>query len=67
MRGETCALRAKLAHLSREIGRVRTVVGQQADDARPWAAAETPAEAYLQLELRRLHAASACPQEPPGS
>lgn len=36
---------------------VRTVVNEQAEDEGLWFIAETAAEAYLQQELRRLHAA----------
>lgn len=37
--------------------RLRALVSEQADDPGLWFVAETAAEAYLQQELRRLHAA----------
>jgi hypothetical protein len=43
-----------------EIGalkRIRAVVDRQAEDEGLWFVAETASEAYLQQELRRLHAA----------
>jgi hypothetical protein len=36
---------------------VRQLVDQQADDAGLWFFAQTPTEAYVQQELRKLHAA----------
>jgi hypothetical protein len=36
---------------------VRAIVDEQAEDEGLWFVAETAAEAYLQQELRRLHAA----------
>lgn len=36
---------------------VRKVVNEQAEDEGLWCVAETAVEAYLQQELRRLHAA----------
>jgi hypothetical protein len=36
---------------------VRAIVDEQAEDDGLWFIAETAAEAYLQQELRRLHAA----------
>lgn len=36
---------------------LQRIVTEQADDERLWFVAETAPEAYLQQELRRLHAA----------
>ena len=41
----------------RQTDKARTIVKQQADDAGLWFAAQTASEAYLQQELRKLHAA----------
>ena len=56
MRGETCQLRAKVLTLQREIEKIRTVMDEQVKDADLGRVARTEAEAYLQQELRRLHA-----------
>jgi len=51
------ALRARVAVLTEERDALRTLVEAQAEDEGVWFVAETAAEAYLQQELRRLHAA----------
>jgi hypothetical protein len=56
MRGETCQLRAKVLTLQREIEKIRAVMDEQVNDADLGRVARTEAEAYLQQELRRLHA-----------
>lgn len=41
----------------RQIVKLQTIVDEQAKDEGLWFIAETAPEAYLQAELRRLHAA----------
>ncbi len=43
------------------ISRARAIVREQAEDEALWFKAETAAEAYIQQELRRLHAAVELP------
>ena len=59
--GERMAsLQARVDQLEAENARLRAaqaIVREQAEDGGCWFVAETAAEAYLQQELRRLHAA----------
>jgi hypothetical protein len=54
---EYLALQQEYEHLRRGLAGVRQLVDQQADDAGLWFFAQTPTEAYVQQELRKLHAA----------
>lgn len=45
------------AQLERELAKLRQMVAQQAEDEGLWFNAATAPEAYLQQELRKLHAA----------
>jgi hypothetical protein len=56
IRGETCELRAKVLTLQREIDKIRAVMDEQVKNGDLGRVARTEAEAYLQQELRRLHA-----------
>lgn len=44
------------AERERTLAAIRTLVDQQAEDEGLWFQAQTAPEAYLQQELRRLHA-----------
>ena len=60
---QACLLRAHAdmleenARLKDELAKLRQMVAQQAEDEGLWFNAATAPEAYLQQELRRLHAA----------
>ncbi len=56
MRGETCELRAMVITLWREIEKIRAVVDEQHKEVDLCCGTQTEAEAYLQQQLRRLHA-----------
>ena len=47
----------KIAAVKAQRDAIQQVVDEQAEDEGLWCRAETAAEAYLQQELRRLHAA----------
>lgn len=51
------AVKELLLDAASEIERIKTIVNQQAEDEGLWFVARTAPEAYLQHELRRLHAA----------
>ncbi len=53
----------KNAELEAEVARLKKLVSAQAEDAGLWFDAETAPEAYLQQELRKLHAAIEGEQE----
>ena len=46
-----------MSEAAAKLGMIRALVDEQAEDAGLWFDAETVNEAYLQKELRRLHAA----------
>lgn len=48
---------ADLRAENERLARARAIVDEQAEDEGLWFRAQTAAEAYLQQELRRLHAA----------
>lgn len=48
---------AEVKTVESALGRIRALVAAQAEDEGLWFEAETCAEAYLQQELRKLHAA----------
>lgn len=48
---------ANYVELHRELARLRKMVNEQAEDDGLWFCARTAPEAYLQQELRKLHAA----------
>lgn len=50
-------LRSRIDQLERELAKLRQMVAQQAEDDGLWFSAATAPEAYLQQELRKLHAA----------
>jgi hypothetical protein len=54
---ETETLENFTRQLERELAKLRQMVAQQAEDDGLWFRAATAPEAYLQQELRRLHAA----------
>lgn len=46
-----------IAPLAKQLARLQDLVNVQAEDGGLWFVAQTAAEAYLQQELRKLHAA----------
>jgi len=55
-------LRAEIAALKKERDTIKAIVAAQANDEGLWFIAATAPEAYLQQELRRLHAAIEAPR-----
>jgi hypothetical protein len=56
-KAELDELRAEIERLQTGLAGVRQLVDQQAEDAGLWFFARTATEAYVQQELRKLHAA----------
>ena len=54
----------RIAGLEAENARLQAIVDEQAEDEGLWFVAETAPEAYLQQELRRLHAAIDAARKP---
>jgi len=54
---ETILLKKRIAELERERRALQILVAEQAKDEGLWFVAQTAPEAYLQVELRLLHAA----------
>ena len=57
LRSRVDQLERELAAAKEELAKLRQMVAQQAEDKGLWFNAATAPEAYLQQELRRLHAA----------
>ena len=55
-RGSENKYKARLIFADSTLAAIRNLVDRQAEDKGLWFQAETAAEAYLQQELRRLHA-----------
>jgi ribosomal protein RSM22 (predicted rRNA methylase) len=53
----TLADKQRIAELEADLSRLSRLASEQAEDEGLWFLAETAAEAYLQRELRKLHAA----------
>lgn len=54
----------RITELEAENARLQAIVDEQAEDEGLWFVAETAPEAYLQQELRRLHAAIDAARKP---
>ncbi len=53
---ELVYLRAELLKYAKDCRAIQVITDQQANDEGLWFDAQTAPEAYLQIELRRLHA-----------
>ncbi len=58
IQGEACKFRVTIADLRSGLEEIRAIIDLQTADKTLWAEPQTPAEAQLQQELRRLHAAA---------